>query len=361
MTRFLALLAIASACNLKFKTTTSTSGTSSAASAESEQAAAGGGGAAVARSAASEPSRPLPSQPDLDEATWASNGVARKLGGTLVASGAVKDALKVEFKAKKGWCYSIFISPTQGQPQLGDFTWSLPKKQTHVQRYYKLNVEGACVTEDTTLRGERSVTFAGSAPRLRYAVVGWAKPAFPAHQFVGMYLAMPDPCDSVAWRNIWTDPVPGTLLYWGSQPILVESQDKDSIWVTLHDLHEAIGRARTSELSTKPVAALDVPSAVTQRPTCHCIEGLKAQYEYELTMASVAKEKATTSAAYKDADRIYQSARDELEGRIRKECRSDEAALDRAWKATLDAIVDTLTRSPAPPGASRVEVFERHG
>jgi len=211
------------------------------------------------------------------------------------------------------------------------------------------------------MRGERKVTFAGSTPRLRYAVVGWAKSAFPAHQLEGMYLAMPDPCDAVAWKNIWTDPVPGTLLYWGSQPVLVESQDHNSVWVTVRDLHEAMGRARTNALSTKPEAALDVPSAVMQRPTCHCIEGLKAQYEYELTMASVAKEKATTSAGYKDADRIYQAAANELEGRIRKECRADEAALDRAWKATLDAIVDTLTRSPVPAGVSRVEAFEeRH-
>jgi len=356
MKRFLALLAIASACNLKLKTSTSTSPTAG----DVNGGGAGEGGSApVQPRAAPAPARQLPSQPVLDEATWASNAVATKLGGTLVASGAAKDVLKIDLKAKKGWCYTIFVSPTQGEPQLGDFTWSLPKKHTHVQRYYKMDhVEGACVTEDTALRGERKVTFAGSVPRLRYAVVGWPKSAFPAHQFVGMYLAMPDPCDAVAWRNIWTDPVPGTLLYWGSQPVLVESQDRDSIWVTVRDLHEATGRARTKELSTKPQGALDVPSAVTQRPTCHCIEGLKAQYEYELTMASSAKEKATTSAGYKDADRVYNAARSELESRIRSECREDEAALDRAWKATLDGIVDALTRSPAPGGASRVEAFE---
>jgi hypothetical protein len=384
MTRYLALLAIASACNLKFKTSTATAGTSPAptaseaggdaspaapASGGASPAAPASGGAspaAVAHRAAAPAPAPLPVQPVLDDETWNSNAVAAKLGGTLVASGAVKDVLKVDFKAKKGWCYSIFLSPTQGEPKLGEFAWTLPKKQSNVQRYYRYaektlfgGVDGACVTEDTAMRGERTVTFAGSTPKLRYAVVGWQKAAFPAHQFAGMVLYMPDPCDSVAWRNIWTDPVPGTLLYWGSQPVLVESQDHASIWVTVRDLHEAMGRAMTRQLVSKPEATLDVPTQVTERPTCHCIGDLKAQYEYDLTMASVAREKASTSAGYKDADRAYNATRNELAERIRKECRADEAVLDRNWKKTLDNIVDTLTRSPAPVGASRVEMFDR--
>jgi hypothetical protein len=344
----LAVLLLASGCNLKFQTTgslggnaTSSEGRSGATAGDNES----GGGTAAA--------------PTLDEETWAAGSVAAKLGGEAVASGSAKDALKVEFKAKAGWCYSVVMSPTGGKPELGRFAWTLPKKGTHLQRYSQLDpiTEGVCVTEDTSLRGEMSVTFVGSAPQLRYAVVGWSKAAFPAHQLHKQFLYLPDPCDTVAWRNIWIDPVPGTLLYYGDNPILVETTNQGS--VVARDLHAGTSGIMAKKLANKPAGDLKIPEGATSLPECHCVKGLMANYEAETTIAGNAKERAKTSAERQEHDRVLRKIEAERDGRIKKECREDRAALQKEWKAALDTIVDTLSRSPTPPGVSRLDVMKR--
>jgi|GEM_PF-1748278 len=133
------------------------------------------------------------------------------------------------FNAERGRCYAALMrfKTFTGDQRIEDFSFTAGRRGTaglqlfsvdNTTPTYQLG-EGFCATSGVRVKGKGKV-FAGRSNGVNYVVLSWSKDAIPPHVLAQLSLKAPDRCDTDTHTSLWTDPVPGTVVYLENIPHL---------------------------------------------------------------------------------------------------------------------------------------------
>ena len=159
--------------------------------------------------------------------------LATLLSGELIAHGRSRGkSLTVNIRAKADHCYALLTryANWSGSERIHSFKW-VQKTREPVQRFevwqpqkYRIPpIRGFCVTAAGRVTATAKLQFAGTKNGVRYVVVGWTRKTFPTALAGKLRLLTDDHCDFTYWQKLWTNPVPGTLVYHRAEPRLIVS------------------------------------------------------------------------------------------------------------------------------------------
>jgi hypothetical protein len=313
----------------------------------------------------------------IENAWWQSEADAPKTIGTTLASDIVTSGasdgkkLNVTFNAKAGHCYTAIMryKTTTGREEINKIEWAARAGNSNLQRYYYTRhsdepdvqrMAGTCVTKDTPVTLTADLVFAGTKNALRYAVVGSPKTKFPVHLATYSSISVGDKCDYDAWYQLWADPIPGSLVYDGTEPFLVASPDRaGGTWVTLYNATLGDVRSQKKELATEPPKAVKF-STQFKFPGCNrdsaehadsirfqkCHAQIDAKYKGQWEAAERARDNALTYLARRAAEAQLKRLDEADDNDREKLCKPIEEQIAKKFEATFNKIVDRYTESP---------------
>ncbi|MCK6588233.1 MAG: hypothetical protein L6Q76_11660, partial [Polyangiaceae bacterium] len=313
----------------------------------------------------------------LENAFWQSDADTPKTIGTALASDVVTSGasdgktLNVTFNAKAGHCYTALMryKTTTGREEINKLDWKARAGNSNLQRYYYMRysdepdvmrMAGTCATKDTPVTLTAELVFAGTKNALRYTIVGSPKDKFPVHLATYTGIDIGDKCDYDAWQNLWLDPIPGSLVYDGTEPFLVSSPDRaGGGWVTLLNATMGQPRAMKKELVTAPPKTVKF-STQFKFPGCSrdaaehadsirfqkCHAQIDAKYKGQWDAAERARDNAITYLARRAAEAQLNRIDEADENDRQKLCKPIEDQIAKKWEAAFNKIVDKYTDSP---------------
>ena len=297
--------------------------------------------------------------------------VAKVLGGESVKSGATTGkSLEIDFAGKQDWCYSVYAQwkGWAGTEKLDKFEISAKSHGT-LQHYgwwgdvpYQ-RVTGVCLLKAAPLHVGAELTFAGSKNGVRYAVVGWSRDKLPMSQATYASVHVSDHCDPDAWLGMWTNPVPGSLLWVGNEPYLMSSPDRaGQSWNTLRNVAGGDNmRAQKNQLSSKAPAKV---AFKTQFEFHHCSRDPKdAEYPEAVEFAKCAQnmdkkygpqyekldlkiKNPSSLKEWGDSKKALERLKDQEDKEWRTTCEAKENGIKKKMEAVFNKIVDTFTDKP---------------
>jgi len=169
----------------------------------------------------------------------AETAIAADLGGAIMIKGVARaKTLTVRGKAKGDNCYVLIahFNDYAGDQTISGVEWSSSGRGATVQDF--------ALQPDESWRGPWIYGFCGARsaavsaklvlngkPKtgLRYVIVELGRDTFP-RAFAARLAVMPvDYCDKQAWEQWWALPVPGTIAYFNSEPVLVQMTGGDVV------------------------------------------------------------------------------------------------------------------------------------
>lgn len=308
--------------------------------------------------------------------------VAELYEGDLIASGKTSGKkMKVSFKTKKNWCYTMvsrFATHTGGE-EINHFSFDAKGGNTPLQEYNSYRemsydyqrVSGVCTTKPVSVTATADLKFAGTKNGVRYVVVGWPKDKFPTFQATYMGVYGGDSCDTEAWDQLWTNPVPGSIVYSGNEPFILTSPDRaGQMWVTMMNATRRNSvRAQKQNLSSKPQGAVAFRTQFEFRgcPSLEyakhkdsiklgkCHQKIDKKYQKPWDRAQRERENAKTLGALKAAEAKLERLREKDAKDRRKLCAPIEKQIKKKWQKTFDRIVDAYADKAYSDEVGRAE------
>jgi len=298
-------------------------------------------------------------------------GVAKVFGGDNVKSGVSSGKkLEVQFAGKDDWCYTVYTHwknwtsgervdhfdlDAKGHGTLQHYGW-------YRQNAQYMKIAGACLNKSATVHIEADLTFAGSRNGLRYAVVGWPRAKLPVSQatYAGVWIR--DTCDTDAWLSMWKNPVPGSLVYVGAEPFLMDSPDRaGQSWTSLRTATYGSTRAKKDSLSskappkiafktqfhftgcTKDIKTAEHPDTVAY-VKCGIAHWKKYDPQYDRLNSKI--KNPSSLKEWGDSKKALERLQEQDGKEWQRNCGSIEQKIKKRWEATFNKIVDMYTDKP---------------
>jgi hypothetical protein len=281
----------------------------------------------------------------------------------LITQGTVKrEKMTVGFAGKGGWCYLMLMdfSVADAGSGMKDFYWRPSAKDgAPLTRFSQpppgprwQGSEGVCLNTSARLSAKAVLDLKGGA-ELRYALVGWPRASVPLYVATTARVAVQDPCDPDAWLHLWTQPLPGALVYRGNEPFLVGSvTEPPDTAVQLINLAGDTLQAQKSELSGKPPPARaftaafraprcgepDMATGKLTRELQRCIRGVERSHESAIEKAQARVDKARSDRAISRAEAKLEKARDKMETEKKDKCGPIERDIEALAKVIFSKI-----------------------
>lgn len=297
--------------------------------------------------------------------------IAGLLGGDVAADGVTEGkAMSVSFAGKKGHCYTAMMrfKTSTGQEKLEHFDISAKGGNTPLQPYSiwprQLKWErqdGVCLTKDTTVTIKSDLVFAGTRNGVRYVVVDHAKDKFPIYLATYLNARWGDSCDTEHWYSLWTDPVPGSIVYSGKEAFLLTSPDRaGQSWNTLASvtLQNSVRIQKKDLVSTPPKQVVfatqfrfpgcprNDPDHADSIKLAKCHDSIDKKYQKPWDAAVAEKEGARTPGAYKAAQAKIDRIKEQDASDRAKVCDPIENGIAKKWEAMYNKIVDFYADKP---------------
>jgi hypothetical protein len=282
--------------------------------------------------------------------------IADKLSGDVTTSGVTDGKkLSVQWTAKKGWCYTAMVrfKTSTGQEKIEHLEIDGKGGNTPLQFYgiwgKQLKWErqdGVCATKDTPVTLSGDLVFAGTRNGIRYVVVGHPKEKFPLYLATYMNAHWGDSCDTDAWYSLWTDPIPGSIVYGPKgEPFLMTSPDRaGQSWNTLASatMQNSVRIQKKDLVQTPPktvtfASQYRFPGCPRQEPKhpdsvklAKCHDGIDHKYQKPWDAAVAEKAAQAKLDHLKDLDAADRA----------KQCDPIEAGISKKWEAMFNRIVD---------------------
>jgi hypothetical protein len=297
----------------------------------------------------------------------AASRIGKLMQGEVVASGQTTGkTLKIDVNATKDWCYSLamrFASESGGE-KIERFDWNASGANSSLQRYETFRginsvwqrTQGVCTTAAAKVTATANLVFAGSRNGVRYVVVGWPKPKFPA--FESTYLAVhpQDQCDTVAWSELWTKPIPGSVVFIGAEPHLIQSTDSPGQqWLTLINANgQNDVRAQKETITSTPpkVRAFKTQFAFGDCPDiggakhpdsvklAKCHQNIDKRYQSAIDATTHERDAARTAGAYRAAVAKLERLNDKDGDDRARECGPIRKVIEKKAAKAFGDIVD---------------------
>lgn len=302
--------------------------------------------------------------------------LAELMAGTIESKGVSGKQLKVSLKLKRDRCYQIALKwkAPSGTEELRDYAWTASKPQA-IQRYFTRFTHsylpwsfGMCATADTSATFTAEFRASGSKPRLQYAVVSWPRDEVPGDALLYASVVPPDKCSSTAWKNLWLDPIPGTVVYRKTEPYLLTGVSHGTTQVTMHNTTGKEGGGHHTQMTDAPEGAANVraqfsmprcsgskyaASAVSKK-AAKCHEAIDAKYDKQFAAAERARDGARTVGALRAAEAKLDRLRSGEGNARRSQCGAVDKKLEADVEKTFNEIVDHFNDN-SPEGTDRMK------
>ncbi|MFT3711384.1 MAG: hypothetical protein QM817_27440 [Archangium sp.] len=336
---------------------------------------------------------------NLDQAD-AAERLKAQLGGAVAARGeAHGKSFKVPVKAQANHCY-VFLgkiiswggqekitepyadTPTTGAA-MQEFHVSFANEAMLHDKWRGVEVRGACAVQAGSLSFGGGLQVAGSRNGLRYAVLDFTRGEFPALLATHLNLELPDNCDPDAWANMFTNPVPGTVGYVGSEPVLLTSSDpvggNRDISVVFAGKPFDWSHAKKTDVSSTPPQRVAfkhpwefkrcperVEGVMPRAPISRQIAECEARIEkkYAGAWADVDRRRDAADRFSTNLVKFYNPAAEDKASRLRDaydrewdaQCKPLEEKAKKTLEARFNKLVDSLTDNPPADGIKRAEL-----
>lgn len=297
--------------------------------------------------------------------------VAKLVGGESVKSGVTSGkTLEIDFAGKQDWCYTVYAQwkgwtggekmerlelTSKGHGTLQHYSWYT--QNTPYQR-----VTGACLLKNAAIRVESELTFAGSKNGVRYAVVGWPRDKMPMSQATYASVHVGDSCDPEAWLGMWLNPVPGSVLWVGSEPYLMSSPDRaGQSWNSLRTAAGGEIRAQKQQLSSKAPGKVAFKSQFNP-PRCSrdlryaqapesvafakCAANMDKKYDPQFEKLDLKIKNPSSLKEWGDSKKALERLKEQNDKEWNTTCAAIEKGIHKKLEAAFTKIVDTYTDKP---------------
>ena len=295
--------------------------------------------------------------------------IAELMQGKVEKEGVSGKDLEVSVKLKADHCYKVALkwkSPT-GTEDLRGYDWTASKPQA-IQRF-RLSVVhpylpwsfGMCATEDTQAKFTAEFNASGSKPRLQYAVVSWPRDEVPGSEMLHASVVPPDKCSAKAWKSLWLDPIPGSIVYGADEPLLLSGVSTNGGSATLLNATGTQGARPLTSLKGSPKASARVAvqfsmprclgsesaASSLSKKAAKCHEAIDRKYDRKFEYAEAVRDNAPTIGALRSAEAKLSRLREAEGNERRSKCggvdNKLEADVERAFNEIVDAFADGAT------------------
>jgi hypothetical protein len=315
------------------------------------------------------------------DAAATAQALAQQLDGTVVASGE-SDAktLLASFSAKAGWCYVVpmhWQTWTDGEKaDLGKLTSKgktsqLQRFRVDAWRMAAFDMRGVCTLADMPVQLDGALTFAGTRNGMRWAVIGWEKSKFPGFVATTVDVSGGDRCDTDLWASLWTDPVPGSVVFSGSEAFLVSDTDsEESIWLTATNLNGGNSvRLQKDDITSQPPTArtfktqmsfggcpgLDYAEHADSVKLAKCSDTVSKKYGKLFDTWEDKKKYAKSLGSYRAAQKKLDALPGERSKEWERTCGPTEKKVAARWAETFNKLADWYADQAPPVVMDRVQ------
>lgn len=306
--------------------------------------------------------------------------IAELMGGTVVGKGvAGSKAPKIDVKVKKDHCYVIAMrwrQPT-GTEEIRDYEWT-SKSPSKIQRFRQDYVHpytpwafGVCGTADTTATFSAKYHASGTKDRLQYVVMSWKRSEMPLEQAMHTSVLIPDPCSAPSWKALWTNPIPGSIVYYDDEPVLITNITAGQRQVSMVEADAGQRAGSTTRLRDEPKDAprfsgfrmpkcwsSEGAESSLSRKAAKCHEAIDAKYDARFDAVDRQLSNARTIAAAEQAERKREQLVNAEGKERRSKCSGVDQQLGKEVERTYDEIVDLFNDGHAPPSMGRVAALD---
>ena len=273
----------------------------------------------------------------------------------LDAGGTRGKRLKASFKLVAGHCAGVlfrFQKSLVGEG-LSDLRFESRAKRP-LRRFSQVTsgagwqrTEGVCATVDDTVTVRANIERGERGNVLDFIVVEWAPDQDLSAVLPALVVHLDDRCDDALVREMWLNPVRGSVVFSSEEPVLLTAIESEHVVVI--DIGGARKRIATSALgSPRPLAFKTPfsfkacgPGAPTTRDAkkfTSCVERVHARFEKKLA-----------AAGFDDADALL-IARDAEEA---QKCGAMEKRIETRLRVNYDRILDDVAATPRTPSVDR--------
>lgn len=331
------------------------------------------------------------------EPTKTGENLAKQLKGAVTTEGELtgKDKpVSFKFQAEAGKCYTVMshMKMAGGDDDgASDFfldggakgsklqRFNIPSRRTRgsglMRRLAKAYTYGACAVESTEVTVSLKMKYAGTANGLRYAVVEHTRDKFPKYLAVDLQPSLNDSCDVENWTNMWTNPIPGSIVYGSTQPFLTyDAGTADELWMTAWATTFGEVRLQRKDVVTAPPKQFkfdDKPKfrkCPREMQYAHSAEGIKVAQCYAtlgkrfdplFDAAQKAKDQAGTLLGEINAQKRIQALNSQYDDEEARTCSKIEADVNKKMEEAYNKIVDFYMTSPPKSSFDRADEMKR--
>ena len=318
------------------------------------------------------------------EAAKSADALASALGGKAHANGEVTGKDKpqtIKFKAEEGRCYTVLLRMKNAggdEDKMTSFDLDAGKDNSTLQRFSmrqrttrgsglhrslsKSYTYGACATKTTEVTATAQIKYAGSSNALRYAVIETPKDKFPEYIALEVQPQLADSCDSDNWLAMWTNPIPGAVLYGAEAPYIpYDVGQAEEMWNTAWSAGYGEVRVKREDLSSAPPKQfkfnnkvsfkgcpkkLDNAKSADGIKVATCYDRLNKKFDPQFDAAEKARNNAVGILAEINADRRLTQLNNQYKDEEQRTCKKMEQDVGKKFDAAYNKIVDFYTATP---------------
>jgi hypothetical protein len=325
------------------------------------------------------------------------DGLAKQLKGAVTTQGELsgKDKpVSFKFQAEAGKCYTVMshMKMAGGDDDgASDFfldggakgsklqRFNLPSRRTRgaglMRRLAKAYTYGACAIESTEVTVSLKMKYAGTANGLRYVVVEHTRDKFPKYLAIDMQPSLNDSCDVENWTNLWTNPLPGSIVYGSTQPFLTyDAGTADELWMTAWSTGFGEARLQRKDVVSTPPKQFKFDDKPKYRKcpremqyahspegtkVAQCYTALNKRYDPLFDAAQRAKDQAGSLLGEINAQKRIEALNSQYDNEEERTCGKLEADVNKKLDEAYNKIVDFYMTNPPKSNFDRADEMKR--
>lgn len=310
--------------------------------------------------------------------------LASVLGGKVAASGELTGKDKPQtfkFKAEAGKCYTVLLRMKNAggeEDKMTSFKLDAGKANSSLQRFRvdqrrsrgagvqrslsKSYTQGACALKDTEIAATAELKYAGSQNALRYVVVETTREKFPQYLALDLEAELNDSCDAENWTSLWTNPLPGAVLYGAEAPYMpYDVGTAEDMWMTAWSAGHGEVRVKREDLSSVPPKQFKFNNKVNFRgcpkelkyarsadgiKVASCYDRLQKKYDPQWDAAEKARDNAPGLLAQIAAERRIKQLNNQYDDEVQRTCKKLDAEVGKKFEDAYSKLVDFYTATP---------------
>jgi hypothetical protein len=221
---------------------------------------------------------------------------------------------------------------------------------------------GACALKTVDVTATMMLSYAGTTNGIRYVVVEHARDKFPSYLALEAEPELADGCDVEGFTNMWTNPIPGAVMYGSTEPLVpYDVGTAEEMWQTAWVADGQETRIKREDYASSPPKQLkfekdyhfkgcpkELKSAHSPDgiKVAQCWDGLNRRYDPQFDAARSAKDNAVGILAEVAADNRMTALNNAYDAEADRTCNKLDAEVGKKLSTAYNKVVDFYQATP---------------